>query len=68
MNARKKIAPAIVEAIDARSDAAEIYRQIWEEDLSVCFAAIREGHYDEAHRCYREMTERLEQTYVLLPV
>ena len=63
-----EIAPAIVEAIDARSDAEEIYRQIWEEDLSVCFAAIREGRYDEAHRRYREMTERLEQTYVLLPV
>ena len=59
-----EIAPAIVEAIDAREDATQIYQRIWKEDLSPCFVAIKTGRYEQAHRLYREMTERLERIFV----
>lgn len=56
-----RIAPGIVRAIDARADAAEIYRAIWLEYLSPCYELIRRGRNAACKRKYVEMMRALEE-------
>ena len=54
-----RVAPAIVRAIDARPDAAAIWRIVYEDYLAPIVAMVRAGRDAEAHAAYRTMVADL---------
>jgi hypothetical protein len=56
--------PKIVEAIDERSDAEQIYCQIWEDYLSLCLEEIEEGDYKACKKRYIRMIRSLQEEYL----
>lgn len=58
------IAPTIVKRIDRKADAAQIYREIWEEYLSPCIRLIEEERPEECRELYVTMVRRLEKDYL----
>lgn len=52
-----EIAPGIVQAIDARPDSADIWRQLRDVYLRDAVAAVKQGENEKAIAIYREMVE-----------
>lgn len=58
-----KIAPAIVENINLRFDAAEIYKKIWTNYLKPCLSYIESGENKRCKELYVAMVQKLKQKY-----
>ena len=58
-----KIAPAIVDAIDAMPDRKAIYADIYENMVKPCYAMIKENRENEAVALYTETVLQLKQRY-----
>ena len=58
-----RVAPLIVAAMDAESDAAAHYRRLWDERIAATYRLIQEARYKEATLCYIRMTEELCERY-----
>lgn len=56
-----RIAPGITDAINERSDAAEIWERVYRELVLPCVALIEQGKHEDAYELYREMARALEQ-------
>lgn len=50
-----RIAPQIVQSINAREDSTQIWRNLWRQYLSPALALIATGRNEEAYLQYREM-------------
>ncbi len=59
-----KTAPAVVAAINARDDAKEVYRHIWDRYLAHCLMLIETEQYEACTEVYRGMVEELRKAYV----
>lgn len=57
-------APQIVAAIDARPDAAIIYRDIFAKSLAPAIAALRRTDFDQAYTLYRQLVTQLQSRYL----
>ena len=57
-------APAIVDAINARPDAQEVWERVYAELVVPCVALIEAGQNEEAWQKYKEMTQRLKKAYL----
>lgn len=53
------VAPAIVQAIEARTDRRDLYLWLFHRYLQPAVASIRAGRYTTAHDTYREMVAQL---------
>ena len=53
------IAPQIVEAVNARKDAAEIWARVYEEMVLPCVRMIQSGSMEDAFRLYKDYTLNL---------
>jgi hypothetical protein len=58
-----RIAPAIVAAMQARRDAAALFRELYESLVAPCVALIEAGSVAEAMTNYRGHVERLKERY-----
>lgn len=58
-----RVAPPIVERIDARSDAPRIYRRIWTEYLKPCLRDIEAKNYMSCKDRYVKMVRSLERMF-----
>ena len=58
------IAPRIVNAIDARSDAETIYNDIYYSYLEKCLQHIESGELMQCKRLYVEMVNNLAKKYL----
>lgn len=54
-----RIAPQIVEAVNAKENAGEIWNQVYEEMVLPCVRMIRSGAMEDAFRLYKEYTLKL---------
>ena len=54
-----RIAPRIVEAVNARENAGEIWARVYEEMVLPCVRMIRSGAMEDAFRLYKEYTLKL---------
>ena len=59
-----RIAPKICDAIDKRTNAADIYNSIWENRLKDAVVAVDNAENDKAHRIYKEMVLNLKDEYL----
>lgn len=58
-----EVAPKIVKSIDLRCDSNMIYKQIYNNVVSVCVNLIEDKKYDDAYRTYRDAVLKLESNY-----
>lgn len=58
------IAPKIVDAINARSDANDLWSGIYNNLVKPCVEWICKGDMEQAHECYRSTTRDLADTYL----
>lgn len=58
-----RIAPSIVQKIDAAPNAAEVYHTIYQDVISVCVKAIENRQFDLAYSTYKNAVLKLEQAY-----
>ena len=58
-----KIAPQIVTTIKQRSDALQIFDDIYNDLVAPCVAMIEKGENDEAHVLYRSEVKKLETRF-----
>ena len=54
-----QIAPQIVEAVNAKENAGEIWNRVYEEMVLPCVRMIREGAMEDAFRLYKSYTLKL---------
>jgi hypothetical protein len=59
-----RIAPLIVKEIDKKENRSEIYRDLWDRYLSVCYSLILEKRYSEALENYKNMVKELVDKYI----
>lgn len=59
------VAPKIVAAIDARSDAGAVWKELFSTVITPAVAYIKDGRQEEAHRLYRDCVLRLQEQYVV---
>ena len=59
-----KTAPLIVEKINSRPDAEEIYKQLWENYLKVCLKELKRGNYKKVKNLYVEMVRELQKRFL----
>ncbi len=57
-------APIIVEKINNQDNANEIYKDIYDNVISLCVSAIECGKYDFAYQTYKNCILGLEENYV----
>ena len=58
-----EIAPKIVESIDKRVEAKEIYEMIYTNMVTPCVEMIEKGRMETALQVYKEMTLKLKEKY-----
>ena len=58
-----RVAPLIVSCIDEDAQASEIYRNLWNNEISETYRLVKEGKYYEATLCYVKMTVNLCNKY-----
>ena len=56
-----RIAPKIVEAVNARPDAREIWEKVYRQMVFVCVNLIQTGKFEKAHEAYRTYTMSLAE-------
>ncbi len=54
-----RIAPRIVEAVNARENAGEIWNRVYEEMVLPCVRMIQSGAMEDAFRLYKDYTLKL---------
>lgn len=59
-----QLAPHIVEAINQRPDAVEIWGCVYDELVETCVHLIQEGHNNEAYQRYKEYTYALSRKFL----
>ena len=59
-----RIAPRIVEKIDASGKADKVYRMIWDRYLSECLRLLEERDYYECKKLYIQMVEDLKMRFL----
>ena len=59
------VAPRIVEAIDKREDAYEIYKSIYENTVLPCMTHIENGSNEECFALYMKMVAKLREKFNL---
>jgi len=59
-----KTAPLIVEKINSRPDAEEIYKHLWEDYLKVCLEELKRGNYKKVKTLYAEMVSELQKRFL----
>ena len=59
------VAPSIVEAIDMREDAHEIYKSIYENTVLPCMTHIENGSNEECLALYMKMVAELREKFNL---
>lgn len=57
-----QMAPGIVEAINKRENAAEIWNRMYEEMVEPCFRLIHEGQNERAYHLYKAYTMMIKQS------
>ena len=57
-------APAIVDKINRLSDAAQIYKNIWQKYLAPCLAFIEQGDNQSCKKLYVEMVTSLKKKFL----
>ena len=57
-------APIIVEKINSEDNANEIYKDIYDNVISICVRAIEYGKYDFAYETYKNCILNLENSYI----
>ncbi|MBO7377121.1 MAG: hypothetical protein J6V01_08495 [Clostridia bacterium] len=57
-------APAVVEAIDHRPDASDIWNGLYETLVLPCVALVKKGDHEAAYSMYREYALKLEKEYL----
>ncbi len=58
------VAPMIVDAINKEDNSSEIYHDLWEKDLQMCYQFILEQKYERARKLYSELIIRLRLAYL----
>lgn len=58
------IAPTLVNRIDKKQDANQIYQGIWETYLSPCIELIEQNKMEECREVYSDMVYSLKNTYI----
>ena len=58
-----RIAPEIVQSIEAKEDRKQVFQSIYEEKVCPCVKAIQEGKFQEACDLYEKITRELEAKY-----
>lgn len=58
-----RIAPGLVEKINARPDAKDIYNKIYNDLILPAIQAYENGQLEETQRIYKSYTQRLISTY-----
>ena len=58
------IAPKIVEKINALSNSAEIYKNIWRDYLSTCLKFIETGDNQQCKKVYTRMVTTLKEKFL----
>lgn len=58
-----RIAPEIVQSIEAKEDRKQVFQSIYEEMVCPCVKAIQEGKFQEACDLYEKITRELEAKY-----
>lgn len=58
-----QIAPIIVEAIDKDPSSENVYNYIYENVVSACVEAIKNGDYDSAYSRYKNSILTFEETF-----
>lgn len=58
------VAPKIVEAVNKRDDAAQIWHYVYEELVAPCVRMIKDGQNEEAYELYKNYTMLLEQEFI----
>lgn len=56
-------APALVQCVDMREDAAEIYERLYQKELTECLFLIRTGQNEMCKKRYVDMVEYLRKSY-----
>lgn len=59
-----ELAPLVVEAIDKRTEAAEIYKKIYCDDVVPAIAAIEQNDYQKAHEIFKQLVFHAYKSYV----
>ena len=59
-----EVAPKVVETLDARSDADNIYQEIYYKVIQVCVRLIEYGKYNEAYEIYKNNVLELQERFV----
>jgi hypothetical protein len=54
-----RIAPRIVETVNARENAGEIWNRVYEEMVLPCVRMIQSGAMEDAFRLYKDYTLKL---------
>ncbi len=58
-----EIAPDIVDRINRREDARQVWETVYDEMIAPCVSFIKQAEYDKAFLLYRSYTLRLSRTY-----
>ena len=58
-----RIAPGIVERINALADAKNIYMSIWQEYLKPCLSCIENGNMQKCKEIYVDMVRNLQRKF-----
>lgn len=58
-----RVAPGIVQAIEAKEDRKQVFQSIYDEMVCPCVKAIQEGKFQEACDLYERITRELEAKY-----
>lgn len=58
------IAPQIVEKINALSDSATIYKNLWRDYLADCFKFIKDGDNQRCKKVYTDMVTLLKKKFL----
>ena len=56
-------APALVQCLDMRKDAARIYERLYKKELTECLSLIRAGQNEMCKERYVDMVKHLQRSY-----
>jgi hypothetical protein len=56
-----RVAPSLVEKLDANPRSAQLYKGLWDQYLSRCLRTIQGGNMESTYEIYREMMSDLQR-------
>jgi hypothetical protein len=62
-----RIAPQIVNAINAKANSVEMYRWIYKEYIRGCVASVEQDDHETAYHQYKAMVDALSDQYLKKP-